>query len=67
MTTSVGRETAKIYVFPVKARMSGTGGNRVSRPGASDNAERLPMTDFGSGWYHGAAIRESVRPSDSQG
>lgn len=65
MTTSVGRETAKIYVFPVKARMSGAGGSSDSQP-AAVKAEHAPMMDFG-GWYHGDAIRETARPGDRQG
>lgn len=57
MTTSPGRETAKIYAFPVKARLSANERDRENRT-AARNAASVPMMDVG-GWYHGAAIREA--------
>lgn len=52
------RKTAKIYAFPVggaaprKGRFKGDG---AARRGASAG---LPTTEFGSGWYHDAAIND---------
>jgi hypothetical protein len=60
---STQRETAKIYPFPVRGRAgvlphsSGVGGPPVRRepPGV------LPA-EYGSGWYHDAAIKDALRP-----
>lgn len=56
MTMSSPRETARIYDF-TKARAA----LRANRDGAKlaiDMRSRpAPATDFGSGWYHDAAIQ----------
>jgi hypothetical protein len=61
MTANVQRETAKIYAFPTKARLA-TGYRRDMSAMTSEveDALRLKRTDFGSGWYHDAAIEEAV-------
>jgi Protein of unknown function (DUF2735) len=50
--------TAKIYPFPIRPRAT----KAVQRDGQRKVAEigsgRLPQTDFGSGWYHDAAIKD---------
>jgi hypothetical protein len=54
MAERIQRETAKIYQFPV--------GGRASRTAAAKSTEdqvtvpRHAHVDFGSGWYHDAAI-----------
>ena len=52
MTENVQRETAKIYQFPVKARAG-----KASQQ--SDPPSRLAPVEFGSGWYHDAAIQDA--------
>ncbi len=55
MTTTSHRGSAKIYQFPVRGR---AGRRSVNRAVAELAAARLPRVDFGSGWYHDAAIEE---------
>lgn len=57
MTESPVHETAQIIPFPTRTR-----GSKASLRG-SRSVERLPVTacDFGSGWYHDAAVQEEVR------
>lgn len=57
MTESPVRETAQIIPFPVRPRDSKTS-LRSSR-----RMDQLPVAacDFGSGWYHDAAVQEEVR------
>lgn len=61
MTTS-RPETAIIYQFP--ARPNRTAGSRLSdeRSVLEQQEQRLPTVEFGSGWYHEAAIRDAQRP-----
>jgi uncharacterized protein DUF2735 len=54
MTEQPERPTATIYQFPVKARTTRREG--IARK-ASDVATR--PVEFGSGWYHDAAIQEA--------
>jgi hypothetical protein len=55
MTTTSPRGSAKIYQFPVRARA----GQRGANPAVAEMAAaRLPRVEFGSGWYHEAAIEE---------
>jgi hypothetical protein len=57
MAESVLRESARIYQFPIRDRAvkaSHREGQRVA-----DLAARLPNTEFGSGWYHEAAVQEA--------
>ena len=63
MTTSVERESAKIYQFPTKRRPA-TG--RFDGPNfvttiASPN---VAPTEFGSGWYHDEAIADDQAPKN---
>ena len=61
MDINLGRPTAKIYQFPVRA---------MRRPGDETRTELRPTTTFDtppepvvyeSGWYHGEAIAEERR------
>ena len=60
MAERIQRETAKIYQFPVGGRASRATGSKTTE----DHVEvtRYPRVDFGSGWYHEAAI-EAERPA----
>jgi len=58
MATSFYRESAKIYAFPTKAqRALGLRGDHRSALEAA--ASRLPKVEYGTGWYHDAAIQEA--------
>jgi Protein of unknown function (DUF2735) len=57
MGTQGRRESAKIYQFPKKGRPQPSYGAN-----ADVWAQDLPVVDFGSGWYHEAAIREAEQP-----
>ena len=60
MNNDLHRETAKIYAFPSRAETSRRSVISQSAPVADLLARRLPRTDFGSGWYHEAAMQEEV-------
>jgi hypothetical protein len=62
MAANIQRETAKIYAFPTRAQLA-AGYRRDMSAMASEVADalRLKRTDFGSGWYHDAAIEEAGR------
>jgi hypothetical protein len=61
MAANVQHETAKIYAFPTKAQLV-AGYRRDMSAMASEVADalRLKWTEFGSGWYHDAAIEDAV-------
>jgi hypothetical protein len=61
MTTNLGRESAKIYQFPTRASLGGTGLRGKTKPAADLKMVQLPEASFGSGWYHEAAIRDADR------
>jgi hypothetical protein len=55
--TSAGRETAKIYQFPVSPRLQPAqqhGAAKLAQP----DARTAPVS---SGWYHEAALQEADR------
>ena len=61
MKTNLGRESAKIYQFPLKgALLAGQGRAKIK---AATDLASLPIVEvsYGSGWYHDAAIREDSR------
>ena len=64
MNTNSGAPTAKIYQFPLKTSTD------LGKPGwrQASSADRrqppLPTVEFGSGWYHEAAM-EADRPRKS--
>ena len=58
MATETHRESATIYAFTPRDR-TGAGGHVVKQMSAEEFAsKRVLPTDFGSGWYHDAAIRD---------
>lgn len=58
MAESPVRETAQIIPFPARVR-----GGKASLRDARQSVDRLPVAacDFGSGWYHDAAMQEELR------
>ena len=59
MSTNLHRETAKIYTFPVKADVVRRRINGQMMAEIAD--QRLPRTDYGSGWYHETAIEDAAK------
>jgi len=59
MPESPGRETAQIIPFP---KRSATGNSPLRDLTTRERAERAGLTlcDYGSGWYHDAAVQEEV-------
>jgi Protein of unknown function (DUF2735) len=49
--------TAKIYQFPVKGAAGLRGPARDLGPAGDYRLQAAPTVDFGSGWYHEAAIQ----------
>ncbi len=63
MTTTTLRDSAKIYEFPAAGR---TSRNRASTRGAAHPASpKFAKAEYGSGWYHDAAVEEAERASES--
>ena len=60
MDTGVRRESAKIYQFPVRARVQPDSRDGSTEPGAGPSVA-LYKAAVGSGWYHEAAIQEADR------
>jgi hypothetical protein len=60
MAERIERETAKIYQFPAGGRSS----RATSRKSTEDQVAvpREARADFGSGWYHDAAIETERAP-----
>jgi Protein of unknown function (DUF2735) len=52
--------TAKIYQFPTK--ISANAGQRARQPQSAPDhrALQLPAVEFGSGWYHEAALQTEI-------
>lgn len=67
MTTSVHRESAKIYQFPVRVHATAGGRRDEGKPVANLTSPRVAKAVFGSGWYHDAAIQDAEQPNERQG
>jgi hypothetical protein len=61
MTTSLGRESAKIYQFPVRVRAMAGGHREQAKPVADHMSPRAANAAYGDGWYHEAAVQEAER------
>jgi hypothetical protein len=61
MTTSIFRESAKIYQFPVRRRNPVDVHREESKTATDLQSLRVSGDAVGSGWYHDAAIQESKR------
>ena len=60
MNTNAQPPTAKIYQFPRK--ISANAGREAKL--AADRQQALPSVEFGSGWYHEAAVQaDRIRKS----
>lgn len=59
MAANIQRESARIYAFPTRTQLA-AGYRRDMSAMESEVADalRLKRADFGSGWYHDAAIEE---------
>ncbi len=55
MTMTSPRGSARIYEFPVGGRRNSS---RTDTAKLAETA-RLPIMEFGSGWYHDAAIQDA--------
>jgi hypothetical protein len=58
MNEAPQRESAKIYQFPAGGRGSKSTG-RVPQGKIKELSAQYAVTDYGSGWYHDAAVREA--------
>jgi hypothetical protein len=53
---NVRQETAKIYQFPRRIAPNSVGFRQEYASAADSASQPLPAVEFGSGWYHQAAI-----------
>ncbi len=61
MTTNLGRESAKIFLFPTRARLAADARRAKTKSVVDLKTIQIAEVSFGSGWYHDAAIREDER------
>lgn len=64
MTMTAERGSAKIYQFPVKARVAGSYRNSLA---AMEMAAAGPRIEYGSSRYHDAAIAEDAQKRKRDG
>jgi hypothetical protein len=64
MTMTSERGSAKIYQFPIKARVAASYRNNVA---AMEMAARQPRIEYGSSRYHDAAIAEDAQTRKRDG
>ena len=60
MTTPEHRQSAIIYDFAARARAAMEARGQVGKMAELDR-QQFPVVDFGSGWYHEAAIKDADR------
>lgn len=66
MAVSHNPESATIYQFPSKGTR--LGGSRLEDGSTKDRkAPRVQFVEFGSGWYHEAAVQDADRNEPSSG
>ena len=58
MNETTQRESAKIYQFPAGGRGAKSTG-RAPQGKIKELSAQYAVTDYGSGWYHDAAVREA--------
>ncbi len=61
MPTHFGRETAKIYQFPVRTPANADARRDKYKSALDLSCVQIVETSYGSSWYHEAAIRDSER------
>jgi hypothetical protein len=54
--SNVRQETAKIYQFPRRIAANNAGVRQEYASAPDYRSQPLPAVEFGSGWYHEAAI-----------
>jgi Protein of unknown function (DUF2735) len=64
MNANQRQTTAKIYQFPLKSSAIAGRSMLESRSANDRRLADLPMVEFGSGWYHEAAV-QAERPRRS--
>ena len=57
MSTNVERPSAKIYQFPRQVAANAGDSRRDGKSAADSRQQALTSTEFGSGWYHDAAVQ----------
>ena len=62
MAQNAPHTTAKIYRFP--ARPASPARRLLRAPLAGEAVPTFPRPEFGSGWYHEAAIRAAEKSSE---
>lgn len=63
MTATHERETAKIYIFPVKNGAKSGMPSKEAEWAAEIAAAGAAQAVIGSSWYHEEAVKESDRPN----
>lgn len=64
MASTAHMSTATIYQFPTRARVESSAASRADRASVAHlHGAPLARTEFGSGWYHEAAMREEDEQS----
>ena len=58
MDAKIRQPSAKIYQFPQRPGLGGSQ-HRDLEMAALAASRRVPLADYGSAWYHDAAIRDS--------
>ena len=61
MSTTFRHEGAKIYEFPRKLRTTAGEQRRESQSEADFRPRPIAAVEFGSGWYHEAAVQDAER------
>jgi len=59
MTTQLHRPTAKIYAFPAGGRAGRSGRRPGAKTPAPQTSPLVTEAEFGSCWYHEAAVEEA--------
>jgi hypothetical protein len=57
MNTDALRPSAKIYQFPTRKSGAGPGTSGPSRAPPPRLSQPVPAVEFGSAWYHEAAVQ----------
>ena len=65
MENTSARQSAKILMFPVAARVPASNLSGKAKFAAELASLRNVRADFGSGWYHEAAIEEAQQDRKS--
>ena len=64
MITNSRPASAKIYQFPRKTSANAGESSRETRAAIDHRGQSVPTVEFGSGWYHEAAVQaELIRKS----